>query len=153
MLCGLSESELCSPLVVSQSRAEHDASVAIHTRISESPLIAKVSSKFLSAARGHTHHRGNDSFSVGKYFSLLFKQVNLQCICFVELKFTYRGRPIGPAEQSYPNFPPVSSAEGFKLMELYSSMGQSPIIAHQLCALQLFQARMNRNRYAIDYNP
>lgn len=79
-----------------------------------------------------------------------FPQVLLNLLHFknktIELKFTLRGKPVGPTGLSYPFFPPISSPDGYKLMELYSKMAQSPVIAHQLCALQLFQARMNKNR-------
>ena len=67
----------------------------------------------------------------------------------IELKFTLHGVNIGVSDMSFPYLPPLDSAEGQKLVDFFHSVGQSPLIAHQLCALQIFQARMNKNRFLL----
>lgn len=47
----------------------------------------------------------------------------------------------------FPFFPHVKSPKGEKLVQAYRESHCTPIIAHQLCALQIFQARITRSRY------
>jgi hypothetical protein len=63
-LCGLGESELCSPLVVAQSRAEHDAALETHSQINDRAPLCKLSGRILNAIKGYS---GSSSVqSVGK---------------------------------------------------------------------------------------
>jgi hypothetical protein len=51
----------------------------------------------------------------------------------------------------FPYFPAAHSEKGEVLMQAYSeTLGDVPLVAHQLCALQMFQARITRSRYASD---
>lgn len=53
---------------------------------------------------------------------------------------------MGAPTVEFPFFPPVNSPKGERLVQAYWEGHCSPIIAHQLCALQIFQARITRSR-------
>jgi hypothetical protein len=69
-------------------------------------------------------------------------------VVFLNQMQQYRPPPV-----EFPFLPTVTSSAGQLLLEAYQNANctavQGPIIAHQLCALQIFQARINRSRYAI----
>jgi hypothetical protein len=54
-----------------------------------------------------------------------------------------------PLVVDFPYFPCVNNEHGQYLIEQGEEVGQSPLVAHQLCALQLFQYRINRNKYLL----
>lgn len=62
------------------------------------------------------------------------------------VNFFFLGSKIIAPKVTSPNFPLKNSEEGVKLMSMYEAFGRSPVVVHQLCALQMFQARMNRTR-------
>lgn len=43
-------------------------------------------------------------------------------------------------------FPLLNSPDADKLLSVYKKVSQTPLIAHEICALQMFQARMNKTR-------
>lgn len=52
----------------------------------------------------------------------------------------------GPSVE-FPYLPPARSEKGEAMIQAYrEAMGGAPLIAHQLCALQMFQARITRSR-------
>lgn len=117
--CGLSEMDVCSPLVVGQSRIEHDSYVMM-----SKPAVA-------------------NGIIPGKRDT--------------QVKFIVDGEYVERPPLEVPYFPFVNSQHGRQLLEEAAaaqdesgdglSKGQSPIV-HQTCALQMFQARMDRERYA-----
>jgi hypothetical protein len=111
--CGMSEREVCSPLVIGQTRDEHDAWIEI---CSKKQLLA-------------------DSF-YGKQKGTV--------VSFLYAENEFPSPSIVP-----PYFPPYHSPETKTLLEYYETVNQSPIVAHQLCCLQLFQARVNRSKHAL----
>ena len=74
-------------------------------------------------------------------------------VVFLNQMQQYRPPPV-----EFPYLPTVTSSAGKLLMEACQTTAdspaaaaamQGPVIAHQLCALQMFQARINRSRYDI----
>lgn len=69
-------------------------------------------------------------------------------VVFLNQMQQYRPPPV-----EFPFLPTVTSSAGQLLLEAYQNADcaavQGPVIAHQLCALQIFQARINRSRYVI----
>jgi hypothetical protein len=62
-----------------------------------------------------------------------------------------QGKTMPAPGVEFPYFPPAHSEKGEVLMQAYSeTLGGVPLVAHQLCALQMFQARITRSRYARD---
>jgi hypothetical protein len=60
----------------------------------------------------------------------------------------YQGKTLPAPAVEFPYFPPVSSAKGEALLAAQRDTRGGPLVAHQLCALQVFQARITRSRYA-----
>lgn len=122
--CGLTEVALCSPLVVGQSRTEHDAYV-----MSCRPPAA-------------------DGIIPGKKDT--------------KVTFIVDGVAVETPTLEVPYFPYIYSPHGRQLLEDAAAAAQdgtgddansqakSPApIVHEMCALQMFQARMDRERYEI----
>lgn len=82
-------------------------------------------------------------------------QKNLQADNFYKnqknttVNFLYAGEYIEPPVLEPPYYPPLYSEEGKLMQKYYDAVSQKPIVAHQLCCLQLFQARVNRSRHAL----
>ena len=53
---------------------------------------------------------------------------------------------MGGPTLEFPYFPPVDSPKGEALIQAHRDGHAPPLIAHQLCALQMFQARITRSR-------
>jgi hypothetical protein len=66
-----------------------------------------------------------------------------------KVKFVINGSLAAPLVVDFPYFPCVNNEHGQYLIEQGEEVGQSPLVAHQLCALQLFQYRINRNKYLL----
>jgi PHD-finger len=110
--CGLSEYDVCSPMVVGQSRVEHDSYV----------MMCKPATA--------------DGIIPGKKDT--------------KVKFIVNGEFIETPTLEVPYFPYVNSEHGRQILEEAAqederTKGQSPIV-HEMCALQMFQARMDRER-------
>jgi hypothetical protein len=75
--------------------------------------------------------------------NLLFPQSNCN------INFLHNGTQFSLPKLSCPNFPIENSEEGKKLLEMYEAVNCKPVIVHQLCALQMFQARSNRSRHLL----
>jgi ribosomal protein L40E len=110
--CGLNEKEVCSPMVLGQSRQEHDAWVNM---CNQKLLIVD-------------NYKGEKNTMVN---------------------FLYAGKECYSPTLEPPQFPLHDSEEGKLLTRYYGLVNQKPIIAHELCCLQLFQARLNRSRHAL----
>lgn len=54
-----------------------------------------------------------------------------------------------PPELQVPYFPPVDSKDGLRLAGLNKSASSTlkPLIVHEICALQMLRARMDRGRF------
>ena len=64
--------------------------------------------------------------------------------------FSISTQQVRPLPDPVPYFPPVGSEHGRKLLskvEGDSEERKRSMIVHQVCALQMFQARMDRSRY------
>jgi hypothetical protein len=109
--CGFTEKELCSALVVGQSRHEHDA--------------------YLSCCKPAVVH---------DYFE---NQRN------TEVNFFHEGEHITAPAIDYAFFPRASYKFGKGLHKLYEQFGQEPITVHDLCAAQMFHARVNHLRHTL----
>eukprot|EP01035_Chromulina_nebulosa_P019311 gene19311-25173_t len=109
--CGLSELDICSPLVIGQSREEHETHIS-----SSRPAIA------------------NDV---------------LPNLPNTSIKFSIDGVIQEPPAIAIPYLPLVNSPDGVKLVNLSQSLGCQPCIVHEHCALQMFQARLDRSRHTI----
>lgn len=113
--------DLCSPMVYGQTREEHDEYLRMHSI----PSVDNI----LNGKKG------------------------------TNVSFIFGGHLMNPPMLDVPYFPLVSSRHGNKLMEIKSkcssasSTGQSRSgednVAHELCALQMFRARMDRERYVL----
>lgn len=114
----MNEREICSPLVIGQTRTEHDAWIEMYGK--ERQLVA-------------------DNFY----------RVNGQSQKNTVVNFLFAEKTITPPKLTPPYYPPLQTAEGKTLMNYYENIQQTPIVAHQLCCLQLFQARLNRSRHAL----
>jgi hypothetical protein len=64
------------------------------------------------------------------------------------LGFPPQGKTLPAPAVEFPYFPPASSAKGEALLAAQKDTRGGPLVAHQLCALQVFQARITRSRYA-----
>lgn len=106
----MGELALCSPLVVAQSRVEHDSAVQLGGR------------SLVSA----------DGFFSGRVGTLV--------------RFMVDGKELAVSGLTFPYLPPVDSAAGLQLMAASESVGQPAPVAHEVCALQMFQARVNRSK-------
>lgn len=108
--CGMGELEVCSPLVFTQSRAEHDAAVDA----------AKVTSVLANGVIG--------------------AQIE------TTVRFLLDGAEMPAGGLGFPFLPAVDSPQGAKLNAAALSNRDSLVVAHEICALQMFQARVNRAR-------
>jgi hypothetical protein len=106
--CGFDELEVCSPFVVGQCRAEHDAYI-----LRCKPIVAD---HIIPEKKGTT------------------------------VKFCIDGDYYTPSEVDVPYFPPVHSQHGEQLLSQAEGERREAMIVHEICALQMFQARMDRNR-------
>jgi hypothetical protein len=75
--------------------------------------------------------------------NFLFPQSNCN------VNFLHGGNSLSLPKISCPSFPIENSEEGKKLLEMYEAVDRKPVIVHQLCALQMFQARSNRSRHLL----
>ncbi len=110
LYCGLGELDVCSPMVVGQSRAEHEAAVAA---CAKTPIADGV---FPDKPRG------------------------------TAVTFLIEGVEASSAQLDFPFLPAVESEAGLKLASTAKAMREALPVVHELCALQLFQARVNRTR-------
>lgn len=110
--CGLTDLALCSPIVVGQSKSEHDQWVDICSSVPYIPNSDPSSSATT-----------------------------------INVNFFYQGKKIGPPKLAYPFFPPKDSQQGKLLVSFHEDYNDYPIFVHELCALQMFQARVNRSRH------
>jgi hypothetical protein len=62
------------------------------------------------------------------------------------VNFLYQGSKMLPPKIDYPYFPLLRSKDGSELRKRYDAAGTVPTVAHQLCALQMFQTRVNRSK-------
>ena len=60
------------------------------------------------------------------------------------MNFYHEGYPVKTPALDFPYFPLFNSEESELLMKQVKNCDQTPLIVHQLCALQMFQARMHR---------
>lgn len=116
--CGLQESDLCSPLVVGQSRQEHDAHVAYSQSITATGVTVTTSAA------------GVECVSTTSPVST---KVNL-----VVLGQAVEARPL-----SMPYFPMLSSPDADTLLDEH---GKKAPVVHQWCALEMFKARIDRQK-------
>lgn len=65
------------------------------------------------------------------------------------ISFVHEGKKMSAPKLSFPFFPPISSSDGEELLKRYDACGQTPVITHQMCALQMFQARLNRKKHEL----
>lgn len=62
------------------------------------------------------------------------------------VKFFFDGQQIDHSPVDFPIFPLLNSTMAEKLLSVYNSTSQAPVFSHEICALQIFQARMNKSR-------
>jgi hypothetical protein len=55
----------------------------------------------------------------------------------------------GPPSVEVPYFPLLSDENGKELCQEIRSLGKEPLIVHEMCALQMFQARLDRSRHTL----
>eukprot|EP00981_Chlorochromonas_danica_P010092 scaffold3044_cov176-Ochromonas_danica.AAC.10 len=111
--CGFNEKELCSILVLGQSRAEHDAFVSC-----------------CQPARVH---------------NVLGNKQKTNTI----VSFYHEGDLIPHPTLSYPFFAKITGRSGKVLAREYEKSSQAPVIVHDLCAVNMFHARVNRIRHTL----
>jgi hypothetical protein len=112
--CSLSESELCSPMVVGQCRREHEAALSL-----SKPTVA-------------------DNYYPGRTGT--------------GVKFMIYGELSLPPPPGVPYFPLVESEHGQRLLTQASDDSEErrqSMVVHQICALQMYEARMDRERHAV----
>jgi hypothetical protein len=123
--------ELCSPLVIGMTRHEHDAHVAAAGEIDAKPLVVT------AAAWNNT--AGNDGLLPLSAATATTKTT---------VRFLVHGKVITPPAVDFPYFPLVESEEGASLVRIWKDsadkLGRAPLVVHQLCALQMFQSRMQK---------
>lgn len=62
------------------------------------------------------------------------------------VNFLHNGVKIPGPKVDYPYFPLIDSRDGQELKKRYEASGSTPIIVHQMCALHMFQTRVNRSK-------
>lgn len=60
--------------------------------------------------------------------------------------FSRNGTRLPPPKLQFPYLPSIYSSNGKKMIAACQQVGQDPLIVHEICALQMFQARANRTR-------
>jgi hypothetical protein len=62
------------------------------------------------------------------------------------IHFLAKGEVMHAPKLNYPHFPTVNSQDGNDMKSFYEMSQLDPTIVHELCALHMFQARVNRSK-------
>ena len=120
--CGYYDDEICSPMVVGQSREEYD-------------LCYGLSKTGLTIPPNGHNLLGNGS-------------TNVQSKQPIVVRLMLEGVEVGRPKFNVPYFPLTDNVHGDKLLQSNSSILKSPIV-HECCALEMFQHRVKRNKHMI----
>jgi hypothetical protein len=120
--CGYYDDEICSPMVIGQSREEFESSSGLSkTGLTIPP-------------NGH-NLLGNASN-------------NVQSKQPIVVRLMLEGLEVGRPKFNVPYFPLADTTNGAKLLHSNSTILKSPVV-HECCALEMFQHRVKRNKHMI----